>query len=85
VLRKIFELKKGKIKGRRKLHNEDLHNFYSWPNIIRIIKSRSMRWAGNAALMGENKNAYRVLVGTPDGKRLLEDLDVGGMIILKCI
>jgi hypothetical protein len=55
----------------RKLHNEELHNLYSSPNIIRTIKSRRMRWAGHVALMGEKRNAYRILVGKPEGKRPL--------------
>jgi hypothetical protein len=50
---------------------EELHNLYSSPSIIRVIKSRRMRWAGHAALMGERRNAYRILVGKPDGKRPL--------------
>jgi hypothetical protein len=56
---------------RRKLHNEELHNLYSSPNIIRMFKSRRMRWAGHAARMGETRNAYRILVGKPEGKRPL--------------
>jgi hypothetical protein len=52
----------------RQLHNEELHNLYSSPNIIRIIKSRRMRWAGHVARMGEKRNAYRLLVGKPGGK-----------------
>jgi hypothetical protein len=55
----------------RKLHNEELCDLYSSPSIIRIIKSRRMRWAGHAARMGEKRNAYRLLVGKPDGKRPL--------------
>jgi hypothetical protein len=55
----------------RKLHNEELHNLYSSPNIIRMIKSRRMRWAGHVARLGETGNAYRVLVGKPEGKRPL--------------
>jgi hypothetical protein len=54
-----------------KLHNEELHNLYSSPNIIRIIKSRRMRWAGNVARMREKKKVYRLLVGKPEGKRPL--------------
>jgi hypothetical protein len=55
----------------RKLHNKELHDLYSSPSIIRIIKSRRMRWAGHVARMGENRNAYRLLVGKPEGKRPL--------------
>jgi hypothetical protein len=56
---------------RRKLHNEELHNLYSSPSIIRMIKSRRMRWAGHLARMWEKMNAYRILVGKPEGKRPL--------------
>jgi hypothetical protein len=55
----------------RKLHNEELHNLYSSPNIIRMIKSRRMRWAGHVARMGETRTAYWILVGKPEGKRPL--------------
>jgi hypothetical protein len=54
--------------GWRKLRNEELHNLYSSPNIVRIIKSRRMRWAGHVARMGEKRNVYRLLVGKPEGK-----------------
>jgi hypothetical protein len=57
--------------GWRKLHNEELRDLYSLPSIIRIIKSRRMKWAGHVARMGEKRNAYRLLVGNPEGKRLL--------------
>jgi hypothetical protein len=57
--------------GWRKLHDEELHNLYSSPNIIRMMKSRRMRWAGLVARMGEKRNAYKILVGKPDGKRSL--------------
>jgi hypothetical protein len=57
--------------GWRKLHNEELRYLYSSPSIIRIIKSRRMRWAGHIARMGEKRNAYRLLVGKPEGKRPL--------------
>jgi hypothetical protein len=53
------------------LHNEKLHKLYSSPNIIRIIKSRRMRWGGYVAWMGEKRNAYRILVGSPEEKRPL--------------
>jgi hypothetical protein len=70
VLRKIFGPKIDEATGDwRKLYNEKLHN--SSPNIIRIIKSRRMRWAGHVVRMGEKRNAYRLLVGTPEGKRPL--------------
>jgi hypothetical protein len=57
--------------GWRKLHNEELHNLYSSPNIIRVIKSRRMRWTGHAARIGESRNAYRILVGNPERRRPL--------------
>jgi hypothetical protein len=53
------------------LHNEELHNLYSSPNIIRMINSRRMRWAGHVASMGERRNAYMILVGKPEGRRPL--------------
>jgi hypothetical protein len=55
----------------RKLHNEDLHDLYSSPNIVRVIKSRRMRWAGHVARMGEERGVCRILVGKPEGKRPL--------------
>jgi hypothetical protein len=57
--------------GRRKLNNEELRDLYSSPSIIRIIKSRKMRWAGHVARMGEKRNVYRLLLGKPKGKRPL--------------
>ena len=53
----------------RRLHNEELNDLYSSPNIVRVIKSRRMRWAGYVARMGEERGVYRVLVGKPEGKR----------------
>jgi hypothetical protein len=61
----------GVTAGWRKLHNEELHNLYSSPSIIRIIKSRRMRWEGHVTRMGEKRNVYRLLVGKPEGKRPL--------------
>jgi hypothetical protein len=55
----------------RKLHNEELRDLYSSPSIIRIIKSRRMRWASHVARIGEKRNAYRLLVGKLEGERLL--------------
>jgi hypothetical protein len=64
----------------RELHNAELHNSYTSSNIIRMIKSGRMILAGYVARMGEKNNPYRVLVEKPEGKRPLEDLDVGGKI-----
>jgi len=55
----------------RRLHNEELNDLYSSPNIVRVIKSRRMRWAGLVARMGEERRAYRVLLGKPEGRRPL--------------
>jgi hypothetical protein len=72
VLRRIFGPRRDEVTGDwRKLHNEELHNFYSSPNIIRMIKSRRIRYAGHVARMGETRNAYRILMGKPEGKRPL--------------
>jgi hypothetical protein len=72
VLRRIFGPKRdGVTGGWRKLHNEELNNWYSSPSIIRIIKSRRMRWAGHVARIGEKRNVYRLLVGKREGKRPL--------------
>jgi hypothetical protein len=55
----------------RKLHNEELNDLYSLPNIVRVVKSRRIRWAGHVARMGEERGVHRVLVGKPEGKRPL--------------
>jgi hypothetical protein len=69
VLSRIFGPKRDKIMGGwRKLHNEELRDIYLSPSIIRIIKYRRMRWKGHAARMGEKRNAFRLLVGKPEGK-----------------
>jgi hypothetical protein len=70
-LRKIFGPKREEDGSWRKLHNDELHDLYSLPNIVRVIKSRSMRWAEHVAHMGEGRGVYRVLVGRPEGKRPL--------------
>jgi hypothetical protein len=63
VLRRIFEPKRDEVTGEwRKLHNKELCDLYSLPSIIRIIKSRRMRWEGHVARMGEKRNAYRLLM-----------------------
>jgi hypothetical protein len=72
VLRRISGPKRDEVRGVwRKLHNEELRDLYFSPSITRIIKSRRMRWAGHVTRMGEKRNAYRLLVGKPKGKRPL--------------
>jgi hypothetical protein len=67
VLRRIFGPKRDEMTGEwRKLHNEELHNFYSSPNIIRQIKSRRMRWAGRVARMGEERKVYVDFLEKPE-------------------
>jgi hypothetical protein len=79
VLRRVFGPKRDEVTGEwRKLHNEELHNLYSSPDIITQIKSRRMRWAGHVARMGEKRKLYKVLVGKPEGKRPLGRQGVGG-------
>jgi hypothetical protein len=71
VLRKIFGPKREEDGSWRKLHNDELHSLYSSPHIVRVIKSRRMRWTGHVARMGEGRGVYRVLVGRPEGTRPL--------------
>ena len=72
VLRRIFGPRRDEVTGKwRRLHNEELNDLYSSPNIVRVIKSRTMRWAGHVARMGEERGVYRVLVGKAEGKRPL--------------
>jgi hypothetical protein len=72
VLRRIFGPKKDELTREwRKLHNEELSDLYSSSNIVRVIKSRRMRWAGHVARMGEGRSVYRVSVGKPERKRPL--------------
>jgi len=73
-----------RLMGRR-LHNEKLNELYSSLNVVRVIKSRIMRWAGHVARLGERKYVYMVLVGKPEGKRPLGRPGVGGRIILRLI
>jgi len=72
MLRRIFGPKRDEVTEEwRKLNNEELNDLYSSPSIVRVIKSRRMRWAGHVARMGERRGLYRVLVGKPEGKRPL--------------
>jgi hypothetical protein len=69
VLRRIFGPKRDEVRGEwRRLHNKELYALCSSPNIIRVMKSRRLRWAGHVARMGERRGAYRALVGKPEGK-----------------
>ena len=69
VLRRIFGPRSEEVTGEwRRLHNEELNDLYSSPNIVRVIKSRRMRWAGHEARMGEKRGVYRVLVLKPEGR-----------------
>ena len=72
VLRIIFGPRRDETTGEwRKLHNEELNNLYCSHNIVRVIQSRRIRWAGHVARMGKRRGVYRVLVGKPEGKRPL--------------
>jgi hypothetical protein len=72
VLRRVFGTKRDEITGEwRKLHKEELRDLYSLPNIVRVVKPRRMRWEGHVARMGEGRGVHWVLVGKPEGKRLL--------------
>jgi hypothetical protein len=72
VLKRIFGPEREEVAGGwRRLHNEELHNLYASPVIIRVFKSRRMRWVGQVAHMGDMRNVYRILVGKPEGKRPL--------------
>jgi hypothetical protein len=68
---RVFGPKREEDGSKRKLHNDELQSLYSSPNIVRVIKSRRMRWAGHVARMGKGRGVHRVLVGRPEGKRPL--------------
>ena len=70
VLRRLFGPKRNEVTGEwRKLHNEELNDLYPLPNIVQVVKSRRLRWAGHVARMGEDRAVHRVLVGKSEGKR----------------
>jgi hypothetical protein len=72
MLRRIFGPRRDEVTGEwRRLHNEELNDLYSSPNIVRVIKSRRMRWAGHVARMGKERGVYRFWVGKPEGRRPL--------------
>jgi len=72
VFRRLLGLKRDEVTEKwRRLHNEELYQLSCSPNIIRVIRSRSMRWAGHVAHMGDKRGAYSALVGRPEGKRSL--------------
>ena len=72
VLRRVFGPRRDEVIGEWiKLHKEELNDLYSLPNIMRVVKSRRMRWAGHVARMGEDRGVHKVLVWKPEGKSLL--------------
>jgi len=83
----MFQPKRGEVTGEwRKLHNEEINNLYSSPNITGVIKSIRMRWVGHVAHMGDSRGVHKVLVGKPEGKRSLGRTGgVDGMIIFRWI
>jgi len=86
VLRKIFGPKRDEVTGDwKRLRDEELHVLYFSPNIIRVIKSRRVRWTEHVARMGDRRGAYRVLVRKPEVKDHSENINIDGSTILKCI
>jgi len=86
VLRRIFGPNRDEVAREwRKLHNGELNDLFFSPNIIRVIKLRRMRWAGNVAHVGESRGVYRILVGNRRERDRLEDPGVNGTIILRWI
>jgi hypothetical protein len=72
VLRGVFGTKRAEVTGEwGKLHNEELNDLYCLPNIVRVVKSKRMRWAGYVVRMGEERGVHRVLVGKPEGRKPL--------------
>jgi hypothetical protein len=86
VLRRLFQPQSDDVTREwRKLHNEELNDLYFSPNIVRVTISRGMRWVGHAVRMGEKIGVYRVLVGNLKETYHLEQPDLDGRLILRCI
>jgi hypothetical protein len=83
VMRRIFGPKREEDGSWRKLHNDELHSLYSSPNIVRVIKSGRLRWAGHVARMGEGTDVYRIWTGRPEGKRSLGRARLGARTTLR--
>jgi hypothetical protein len=83
MLRRIFGPKREEDGSWRKLHNDELHSLYSSPNIVRVIKSRRMRWAGHVPRMGEGRGVIGSGMGVPNVRHHWKDLGVGGRITLR--
>jgi hypothetical protein len=83
VLRRIFGPKREEDRSWRKLHNDELHSLYSSPNIVKVIKSRRIRWAGHVARMGKGEVFTGFLLGSPKVRDHWEDLGARGRIILR--
>jgi len=79
VLGRIFGPRRDEVTGEwRRLHNEELNDLYTSPNIVQVIKLRRMRWAGHVARMGEERGVYMIFVGKPEGRNHWGDLGVDG-------
>ena len=86
MLRRIFQPKRNEITGEwRRLHNKELYALFASLNIIPVIKSRRLRWAGYVERMGESRGAYKVIAGKPEEGDHFEDSGVDGRILLKWI
>ena len=83
ILRGIFGSKRDENGEWRRLHNEELHSLYRSTNIVRVIKSRRLRWAGHVARLEEGRSAFKILTSKPTGKRLWDGLGVDGRTILE--
>jgi hypothetical protein len=83
VLRKIFGPKREEDRSWRKLHNDELHSLYNSPNIVRVVKSRRMRWARHVARMGEGRDVKGFWLGDPNARCHWADLGVRGRITLR--